>query len=37
VYAQLWKRSASFAEMTDLPSGLRDRLQVNIPIEVEIL
>jgi 23S rRNA (adenine2503-C2)-methyltransferase len=37
VYAQLWKRSASFAEMTDLPSGLRDRLEAELAIEVEIL
>jgi len=37
VYAQLWKRSATFAEMTDLPSGLRDRLETELPIGVEIL
>ena len=37
VYAQLWKRSATFAEMTDLPSGLRDRLETELPVEVEIL
>src|SRR5712692_9939437 len=37
VYAQLWRRAATYEEMTDLSLGLRDRLARELPLEVEVL
>ena len=37
VYAQLWKRGATYEEMTDVAPGLRERLATELPIEVEVL
>jgi len=37
VYAQLWRRSATYEEMTDVPAGLRERLAEELPIEVRVL
>jgi len=37
VYGQLWRRSATYAEMTDVPGALRDRLEEELPLGVELL
>lgn len=37
LYAQLWRRSATYEEMTDLPARLRERLAEELPIEVRVL
>jgi 23S rRNA (adenine2503-C2)-methyltransferase len=37
VQAQLWRRGASFAEMTDLPQPLRERLAAEIPLGLEVI
>jgi 23S rRNA (adenine2503-C2)-methyltransferase len=37
VHAQLWRRGASFAEMTDLPQPLRERLAAEIPLGLEVI
>ncbi len=37
VYAQLWRRSATYEEMSDLPAALRERLGEELPLEVEVL
>jgi 23S rRNA (adenine2503-C2)-methyltransferase len=37
VYAQLWKRGATYDEMTDVAPALRERLATELPIEVELL
>ena len=37
VYAQLWKRGATYEEMTDVAPSLRERLATELPIEVELL
>jgi len=37
VYAQLWRRSATYEEMTDVSSRLRERLEGELPLEVELL
>jgi 23S rRNA (adenine2503-C2)-methyltransferase len=37
VYRQLWRRGATYAEMTDLPAALRERLATELPLEVELL
>ncbi|HEX5950292.1 MAG TPA: 23S rRNA (adenine(2503)-C(2))-methyltransferase RlmN [Actinomycetota bacterium] len=37
VYAQLWRRSATYEEMTDVSARLRERLQAELPLEVELL
>jgi 23S rRNA (adenine2503-C2)-methyltransferase len=36
VYAGLWRRAASFEEMTELPKPLRDRLASEIPARLEV-
>ncbi len=37
VYAQLWKRAATYGEMSDVPSALRERLATDLPLGVEVL
>ena len=37
VYAQLWRRSATYDEMTDLSAALRGRLEAELPLGVEVL
>jgi 23S rRNA (adenine2503-C2)-methyltransferase len=37
IYAQLWRRGATFEEMTDLPALVRDRLAVELPMAVELI
>jgi 23S rRNA (adenine2503-C2)-methyltransferase len=37
VYAQLWRRSATYEEMTDISPRLRARLTEELPLEVELL
>jgi len=37
VYGQLWRRSATYAEMTDVPAALRERLAEELPLGVELL
>jgi 23S rRNA (adenine2503-C2)-methyltransferase len=37
VYAQLWRRGATYEEMTDLPRSLRERLQTRLPLGLEVL
>ncbi|HET9725173.1 MAG TPA: 23S rRNA (adenine(2503)-C(2))-methyltransferase RlmN [Actinomycetota bacterium] len=37
VYAQLWRRSATYGEMTDVSARLRERLETELPLEVEQL
>jgi 23S rRNA (adenine2503-C2)-methyltransferase len=37
VYTQLWKRSATFEEMSNLPASLRERLSEELPLGVEVL
>jgi len=37
VYAGLWRRSATYEEMTDLPKALRARLEEEAPAQLEVL
>ncbi|MBI3648101.1 MAG: 23S rRNA (adenine(2503)-C(2))-methyltransferase RlmN [Actinobacteria bacterium] len=37
VSAQLWRRAATYEEMSDLPPALRERLAAELPLEVEVL
>ncbi len=37
VYAGLWRRAATYEEMTDLPKVLRDRLAAHLPLGMEVL
>src|SRR5438445_6073636 len=37
VFAQLWRRAASWEEMTELPAGLRARLAAELPLGIEVL
>ena len=37
VYAGLWRRAATYEEMTDLPKALRDRLAAHLPEGMEVL
>jgi 23S rRNA (adenine2503-C2)-methyltransferase len=37
VYAQLWKRAAGYAEMSDVSPGLRERLAAELPARVDVL
>jgi 23S rRNA (adenine2503-C2)-methyltransferase len=37
VFRQLWRRAATYGEMTDLPSALRERLEVELPLGVELI
>src|SRR5439155_21098965 len=37
VYRQLWRRAATYPEMTDLPGPLRERLAAELPFEVDLL
>lgn len=37
LYRQLWRRCATYEEMTDLPARLRQRLAEELPIEVRVL
>jgi len=37
VYSQLWRRGATFEEMSDLPTELRTRLAAELPLAVEVL
>ncbi len=37
VYAQVWRRGATYAEMTELPATLRERLTVELPFGTELL
>jgi 23S rRNA (adenine2503-C2)-methyltransferase len=37
IYAQLWRRSAEYAEMSDIAPDLRDRLSHELPIRVDVL
>jgi 23S rRNA (adenine2503-C2)-methyltransferase len=37
VFAQLWRRAASYEEMSDVSSRLRDRLTEELPLEMVVL
>jgi 23S rRNA (adenine2503-C2)-methyltransferase len=37
VYAQLWRRAATYEDMSDLPRALRDRLAAELPLGVEVI
>jgi 23S rRNA (adenine2503-C2)-methyltransferase len=37
IYTQLWRRSAEYAEMSDIAPDLRDRLSNELPIRVDVL
>jgi 23S rRNA (adenine2503-C2)-methyltransferase len=37
VYAQLWRRAATYASMTDVAPALRERLAGELPLGVEVL
>ena len=37
VHRQLWQRAATYDRMPDVPSRLRERLQAELPIQVEVL
>jgi len=37
VYAQLWRRSATYDEMSDVSPKLHERLEAELPLEVELL
>lgn len=37
VYAQIWKRSARYEEMSDIAPALRERLAAELPLGVEVL
>jgi 23S rRNA (adenine2503-C2)-methyltransferase len=37
VYSQLWKRAATYEEMSDVPPSLRERLAADLPLGVEVL
>jgi 23S rRNA (adenine2503-C2)-methyltransferase len=37
VYRQLWQRAVTYDRMPDVPKALRERLAVELPIEVEVL
>jgi 23S rRNA (adenine2503-C2)-methyltransferase len=37
VYAQLWRRSATYEEMSDVAPGVRERLAAELPQEIELL
>jgi 23S rRNA (adenine2503-C2)-methyltransferase len=37
VFDGLWRRAATYDEMTDLPAGLRARLQAELPTKLEVL
>jgi 23S rRNA (adenine2503-C2)-methyltransferase len=37
VYSQLWKRAATYEEMSDVPPAVRERLAVDLPLGVEVL
>lgn len=37
VYAQLWKRAATYEEMSDVSPALRERLAIDLPLGVEVL
>jgi 23S rRNA (adenine2503-C2)-methyltransferase len=36
VYRQLWRRSATYPEMSDVPPGLRARLEAELPLRLEV-
>jgi 23S rRNA (adenine2503-C2)-methyltransferase len=37
VFTQLWKRAATYEEMSDLPAVVRERLAAELPLGVEVL
>jgi 23S rRNA (adenine2503-C2)-methyltransferase len=37
VHRQLWQRAATYDRMPDVPTRLRERLQAELPIQVEVL
>ncbi|HEX9124656.1 MAG TPA: 23S rRNA (adenine(2503)-C(2))-methyltransferase RlmN [Actinomycetota bacterium] len=37
VFAQLWRRAATYDEMSELPQALRERLAAELPLGVEVL
>jgi 23S rRNA (adenine2503-C2)-methyltransferase len=37
VYSQLWKRAATYEEMSDVPPALRERLAADLPLGIEVL
>jgi 23S rRNA (adenine2503-C2)-methyltransferase len=37
VYRQLWFRNATYEEMPDVPKRVRERLEAELPLEVELL
>lgn len=37
VFAALWRRGETYAEMTELPASLRERLTAELPLGVELL
>jgi 23S rRNA (adenine2503-C2)-methyltransferase len=37
VYRQLWRRAATYDRMAEVPRALRERLQAELPAEVEVL
>src|SRR5262245_32711377 len=36
-YTQLWRRGATYDEMTDLPLALRERLTAELPEQIEVV
>ena len=37
VWSQLWKRAATFEQMSDIAPALRERLREELPLGVEVL
>jgi 23S rRNA (adenine2503-C2)-methyltransferase len=37
LHAGLWRRAATYGEMTDLPAALRERLSAELPLGVEVV
>ena len=37
VWSQLWRRAATYDQMSDVPPALRERLAVDLPLGVELL
>jgi len=36
IWTQLWKRAATYDQMSDVPPALRERLAVDLPLGVEV-
>jgi 23S rRNA (adenine2503-C2)-methyltransferase len=37
IWTQLWKRSATYEQMTDVSPALREQLEADLPLGVEVL